>query len=393
MRKSSFFCGTSIVAAAMAFGLADQALAQTAPADAQELQEVVVTGSFIRGTPEDAALPVDVISADELERQGSPSPVELLKQMPASNGVLGDTNQFDSRAQGSEGAATVNLRGLGASRTLVLFNGRRLVNGPIGADSPDINLLPQSAIGRVEVLKEGAAATYGSDAIAGVVNFITRKNFDGLELNANYKYIDGSKGDWGGSAVWGKDFDTFNVLLSANYQHRSELSVQDRKFALRSYFTSPETGWSTGNATTTFLPLAPTATGGFTPAAGLQRDAGCTPLGGEATFSGATPACAFNYTPYDNIVEKENRYQLYGEVNWDIGDNAKFHLEGLYSKTEVPEWATSPSYLALQSPTALTNPAAASGLSAGYFVPSTNPGFALYRTQNPTQIPAFATGA
>src|SRR5690606_12942955 len=176
---------------------------------------------------EDAALPVDVISSDDLQKQGSPSTVELMKQLPVSNGVLGDTNQFDARAQGSEGAATVNLRGLGASRTLVLFNGRRLAPAPIGAGAPDINLLPTAAIGRIEVLKDGAAATYGSDAIGGVVNFITRRNFEGLELNGYYEHIDGSDGgDYGGHIVFGWVGDNANALVTAGWQHRSELSVR-----------------------------------------------------------------------------------------------------------------------------------------------------------------------
>jgi iron complex outermembrane receptor protein len=148
---------------------------------------------------------------------------------------------------------------------------------------------------------------------------------------------------------------------------------------------------------TTFLPVGPGALVGspapFAPVAGLQRDVGCLPLGGIPSFSGATPTCIFNYTPYDNIIEKENRFQLYGEANWEISDAMKAHIEGFYSETDTPDWHTSPSYLALQVPTSVTNPAATSGLSAGYFVPSTNPGFILYRQQNPTQIPAFATGA
>jgi iron complex outermembrane receptor protein len=98
-----------------------------------QVEEVVVTGSFIRGTPEDAALPVEVIGAEELQKRGSPSTVELLKALSVSNGVLGDTNQFDSRAQGSEGSGSVNLRGLGSQRTLVLLNGRRLAINPFGA--------------------------------------------------------------------------------------------------------------------------------------------------------------------------------------------------------------------------------------------------------------------
>jgi iron complex outermembrane receptor protein len=398
MSKGRFFCSASVLAATLAFGASGQAMAQATQSSATEIGEVVVTGSFIRGTPEDTALPVDVLGADELEKQGSPNPVELMKSLTISNGVLGDTNQFDARAQGAEGSATINLRGLGPARTLVLWNGHRLVNAPtLNGAAPDINVLPQAAIGRIEVLKDGAAATYGSDAIAGVVNFITRKDVDGLEVGGSYKYIDGASGDWDAKAVWGKVWDNFNVMVAGGYQHRSTLEVGDRKFTQPGYFTSPETGFSSGNSITAFLPLAPGAAVGsplpFSPAAGLQRDAGCAPLGGIPSFSGATPTCLFNYTPYDNIQEKENRYQVYGEANWKLDDNNSIHIEGFYSHTDTPEWRTSPSYLALQVPTALTNPAATSGLSAGYFVPSTNPGFALYRTQNPTQIPAFATGA
>ena len=391
MTKSRFFCSSSMLAATLAVGLSGQALAQSSPT---EVGEVVVTGSFIRGTPEDAALPVDVIGADELQKQGNPSPVELMKSLTVSNGVLGDSNQFDSRAQGAEGSATVNLRGLGPSRTLVLWNGRRLVNAPtLNGASPDLNVLPFAAVGRIEVLKDGAAATYGSDAIAGVVNFISRKNTDGLEVSGSYRYFDRASGDWDGQAVFGKQWGDFRVLLTGEYHYKSKLSVGERDFTQPGYFTSPESGWSSGNATTAFLPLASTATGGFTPAAGLQRDAGCTPLGGLPSFSGTTPTCLFNFTPYDNIQETEERFELYAELEYDINEDTKFHLEGLYSETDTPNWHTSPSYLALQVPTATTNPAAASGLSAGYFVPSTNPGFQLYRAQNPTQIPAAASGA
>jgi iron complex outermembrane receptor protein len=377
------------VAVALSFGAAGQALAQ----EANVVEEIVVTGSFIRGTPEDAALPVDVISQEDLQKQGSPSTVELMKSLTVSNGVLGDTNQFDSRAQGAEGAATVNLRGLGASRTLVLMNGRRMVNAPIGAGAVDANLIPSAAIGRVEVLKDGAAATYGSDAIGGVVNFITRTNLNGLEVSGSYKFIDGSDGDYDGSIAWGWVGDSANVLLTAGYQHRSKLPIKERDFALRDYFENPEGGWSTGGNPSTFLPLFTTAAGGFAPAAGLQRDASCVPLGGTATFSGTTPVCAWNFTPYDNLVEREERVQLYGEVNADLNDTTRLHVEAFWSQTDTPEWDTSPSYLALQAPTASTNPAAASGLSAGYFVPSTNPGFQLYAAQNPGAIPGIATGA
>ena len=166
-------CAHVTIAIALAVIVAPAA-AQTAPAqpaasDNQPGPDIVVTGTLIRGTSESGALPVDVISSADLQKQGSPSPVELMKSLPTSNGVLGDSNQTDSRSQGAEGVATVNLRGLGPQRTLVLLNSKRLVNAGIGIPAVDINLIPAAAIGRVEVLKDGAAATYGSDAIAGVV--------------------------------------------------------------------------------------------------------------------------------------------------------------------------------------------------------------------------------
>jgi len=395
MTKHRILCSGSALAVAIAIGGGGHAFAaETAPTT---VQEVVVTGSFIAGTPEDAALPVDVISQEDLQKQGAPSTLELLKTLSVSSGVLGDTNQFDPRAQGSEGSGSVNLRGLGAQRTLVLINGHRMAANPFGqagAGIVDTNIIPSAAIGRVEVLKDGAAATYGSDAIAGVVNFITRKHFDGLEIGGSFRAIDGSDGDYTGSALWGKEWDNGNILLSAGYQHRSQLKTTARDFANKTYFENPEGGWSGGNGVAPFLPVTNTPSGAFVPAAGFQLDNGCTTLGGVAV-GGALPACQFHYTQYDNLIETENRYQLYGEVNADLSDKTRLHIEAFYSETDVPDWNTSPSYLALQTSTSSTNPATGlpAAVLAGYFVPASNPGFIAYQAANPGQLPAFATGA
>ena len=347
MSKHKFLCGGSVLAVALALG--GSAFAQ----GSTTVEEVVVTGSFIAGTPEDAALPVDVISQQDLEKQGAPTTLELLKTLSVSSGVLGDTNQFDPRAQGSEGSGSVNLRGLGAQRTLVLINGRRMSPNPFGqagAGIVDTNIIPSAAIGRVEVLKDGAAATYGSDAIGGVVNFITRKNLEGLEVGASYTAIDGSDGDYTGSLLWGHSWDNGNILLSAGYQHRSKLEVTARDFANKSYFANPEGGWSAGNAVAPFAPITQNpATGGWIPVGGFQLDNGCARLGGVAV-GGALPACNFHYTQYDNLIETENRYQLYGEINADLSDKTQLHVEAFYSETDVPDWNTSPSYLALPGP-------------------------------------------
>lgn len=346
---------------------------------AQEVSEVaevvIVTGSYIRGTPEDAALPVDVISSDELEKIGSPTTLELIKSLTISNGVLGDTNQFDSRAQGNEGAGSINLRGLGRERTLVLLNGRRMVTNPF-TGSVDTNLIPTAAIGRIEVLKDGAAATYGSDAIAGVVNFITKENFEGLEIGGDYKYIDGSDGDYTANLTWGWKGDSSTLLISGGYQHRSELQVLERDWAFPEFTQSPEGGWSgAGNPHGFVLRSAANTT------TGTLRDPNCAALGGvptggvltapPATFS--FPLCNWQYTKYDNLTEDEDRYQIYAQFDQDLGESTRFHIEGLFAETDVPEWKTSPSYAALQAP--------AGGF---YAVPAANPGVQTFITQNPT---------
>ncbi len=203
MKKFQWQGAVSLIAVTLA-GLSVPAAAQdvaiAAPPAAEDeapAKEIVVTGTLIRGSREDAPAPVDVIGAEELAKQGNPSVIELLKNLPTSNGIIGDANQFDARAQGNEGVASINLRGLGPQRTLVLLNGKRIVqSGGSGIPIVDVNLIPSSAIGRIEVLKDGAAATYGSDAIAGVVNFITRTNQDGFKASADYRYIRGSKGDY-----------------------------------------------------------------------------------------------------------------------------------------------------------------------------------------------------
>jgi len=390
MKRSSFLRGGSSLALGLAMMSVAQAHAQAQqrPGDAPvEVEEIVVTGSFIRGTPEDAALPVEVIGAEELQKRGSPSTVELIKALSVSSGVLGDTNQFDSRAQGSEGSGSVNLRGLGSQRTLVLLNGRRLAINPFGqagAGIVDTNIIPAAAIGRLEVLKDGAAATYGSDAIAGVVNFITKKNFNGLEAAGDYRIIDGSKGDYGLNVTWGKSWENGNVLASIGWQHRSKLSVADRDWANRPYLSNPEAGWSAAGNPSTFIPLAATTS--------AVRDPACGNLGGFPGFSGLTPVCYWHYTPFDNLVEKSNAVQAYAEANADLSATTKLHVELLYAHTDVPEWNTSPSYAALATPTAEVAPSPA--LTGRYYVPASNPGLIAFIAANPTvSLTSLATGA
>ncbi len=389
-----------VLAAGLMMGLAAPAAAQVAQSSAPDAEnnpqtaeeptqvpEIVVTGTLIRGTSELAALPVDVVSAEEIANQGSPSVLELMKRLPVASGVLGEQNQFDARAQGSEGVVSVNLRGLGPGRTLVLLNGRRLALAPIGIPSVDVSLLPIAALGRLEVLRDGGAATYGSDALAGVVNFITNSRLQGFVVGGDYKYYEGSDGEYSASLTFGhNNRNGFRFLGSVAYQHRSPLPVLEREFTQQPFSVNPAGGFTLGGNPSVFLPFRIGAPGtGVT--AGLQLDRGCAPLGGTVVPVGTAQRCAGQFTPFDLLVEDEDRIQAYLETGIEITEGMELTLTGLMGHSHVRS-NTSPTFLLLNTPSRLANP-----IGAQFFVPANNPGLAAYRAANPDQFPGGATNA
>lgn len=364
MSNLSRLGGASSLALVFAASLAAEAQAQQ---DGSVVDEVVVTGSLIAGTPKDTAIPVAVIGQDELERRGSPTMVEIMKTLPVMGPVLGDSNQFSPNAQGRNGGGSINLRGLGAQRTLVLLNGRRFAGY-----TADTNLLPAAAIGRVEVLKDGAAATYGSDAIGGVANFITRKNFEGLEVTADYRHVPGAdQPDYTASALFGWAGDTSNLIVSLGYEHRGQLSFTKRDWALPDYLTNPS-GWSVLGQPGAWTIRSGPAGGGTT--LGFAVDANCAAVGGHPGFTGTTPACYYTYLPFDNLVEETDRYQAYAEFNADVGENAKFHVEAMYAQTSLPDYRFSPGYPPTSGPNG-------PGSVNVFNVPASNPGFNTFLSQ------------
>ena len=344
------------------FGLSFSATAQE-----RLLEEVVVTGSFIRGTPEDAALPVDVLNRSDLEDVGDPSLIDMVRNLGVSSGNLGETNQFDTRGgQANEGVIAVNLRGLGPARTLVLLNSKRHVaTESIGVD---ISAVPAIAIDRVEVLKDGAAALYGSDAIGGVVNFITRDEFEGFEIRGNFTDIEDSDGDTTIGAIFGGRRGNLHYAISAEYEERSELQIRDRDWALRPFAENPGPGgWSSIGNPGTFFPAITDGAGGRTLLGGATPDPNCELLGG--TSSGGF--CRFQYTFFDNLIEDQETYKVFAEVNYDISDTLRFHAEALYHDLDMPAWKTSPSY----PPQAL--------LGNDRFIQADHPGLVDLKAQNP----------
>jgi outer membrane receptor protein involved in Fe transport len=366
MKLSNKFIYTLSAVALMSGGVA---IAQEDDGE-RKLESVTVTGSFIQGTPEDAALPVDVLTANDLKLEGNPSITELIKNLGVSSGTDGNTNQFASN--GLEGTSNVNLRGLGPGRTLVLINGRRQTFSPYGVGEQaqlfvDTNMIPSAAIGRIEVLKDGAAALYGSDAIAGVVNFITRDDLEGFEVGGDIKFSEGTDGDYTVNGAYGWQGTNSSWVTSIGYQAQNEIPLLERDFAIQTLAENPVGGFSSLSNPGRFLILNPGVVG-------QEIDVGCGPLGGQFAGDGT---CRFQFTQFDNLQEEQERYQIFSEFNHDFG-GVKLHLEGLYGHTDTPSWKTSPSY----PPQVLTS----------QFVPANSPGYVQYIADNPTSTLATTPG-
>jgi iron complex outermembrane receptor protein len=212
----------------------------TAPSEVEDAADqnatIVVTGSRIRGRPEFTSPdPVTLIDPEVSKREGKFDTADMLQSSPIAAGSTQITSAISSNfvTQGGQGTQTIDLRGLGPNRTLVLLNGRRA--GPAGTRGAvaafDLNVLPQSIVQRVDVLKTGASSIYGSDAVAGVVNIITKEDTGGLQLDGNVSIPQEGGGEqYRLSAIYGKKFDRGHFLVAADYYHQRELARGDRKY-------------------------------------------------------------------------------------------------------------------------------------------------------------------
>ena len=216
---------------------AEQPAAETAqaeePASADAANpndgEVVVTGSRIRRADLVGVGPATVVTAETIENTGVVNVETVLQRLPANAGFAGNQTSSYWTSNGY-GTAQVNLRGLGIKRTLVLLNNRRLVAGGTGANSsPDLNMIPVSIIQRIDVLKDGASAIYGADAVAGVVNIVTDTRFEGLGLGARYGVTEKGDGeDFTADLTWGLQTDRGGMSAAATYQKTTAVNMASR---------------------------------------------------------------------------------------------------------------------------------------------------------------------
>ncbi|XOV81187.1 MAG: TonB-dependent receptor [Aestuariibacter sp.] len=311
----------------------------------QNIEKIAVTGSHIRRTDMEGPSPIASLDAEQIARTGVTDLIGLFTKLPISGQGTFST-QGNSSDDTANGGSSVSLRGLGADSTLILINGRRVSVSPFakGIDTAfvDINNIPLAAIKRVDILKDGASATYGSDAIAGVINVILKDDFDGVEISAKV----GDTADGGGeeqnfSIVYGSNSEKANHTFIMDYFDREETLYGDRSYSR-----------SANQAALTGLPFATDfrSSSGFPGTIALASDPAnrlpdtfgndvCAPEDIVGTL------CRFDYGPFGSLFPDTERFSFNYMGNYEISSTVKSFVElnGQNSKSII-RGAASPSF-------------------------------------------------
>ncbi|WP_369059791.1 TonB-dependent receptor [Caulobacter sp. 73W] len=305
------------------------------------VDELIVTGSRIRRADIEGVGPVTVLDEKQIANTGIVSVENLLQRLPASAGAAGNQTNAYWTGRGW-GTAQVNLRGLGINRTLTLLNGRRLVNGGTGANSaPDLNTIPTAIIGRIEVLKDGASAVYGADAVAGVVNIITKTDLEGFAVAGRYGLSgEGDGGDLTLDASYGVRGDRGGLAFAVSYQTTDAVNMAKRAPCPLSGATGALVCLGSGSTAGGRVSLANGQTVNFTT--------------GNAYEPYSAAAHGFNGNPYLNAVNPIDRLTtgLFGD--YELTDSITLFGEFLYTHRQTTQ---------LSSP----------GTLAGFAVAASNP--------------------
>lgn len=298
--------------------------AAPAKEEAVKLERVQVTGSRIRRVDAEKALPVAIIDRAVILQSGVTTVGELIQELPSISGAASNPRVNNG---GGDGASTVSLRGLGEDRTLLLLNGRRLVQ-------QDVNSIPLNLIQRVEILKEGASAIYGSDAIGGVVNFITRKDFKNLEIGADFGISGKGDGERRGLGIsWGASSDKANLMLGINYNQQDAVSAADRGFSKFATYLSSGSVYNGGSSRNPRgrITLDRATTGAQYNCPGTGATVDVSRIEGRSGDSAADYQCyvaardAYNYQAVGNVVSTpQERLGLFTVGNYTFND----HVEG-----------------------------------------------------------------
>jgi iron complex outermembrane receptor protein len=347
-----------------AFGLSAQDQNQ------ESVEEVVVTGSYLKGSATDGASPIEVIDRSTIEDIGAVTVADITNYLTANSGSENNADSFNSGS--TQGTSNVNLRGLGLSSTLVLINGRRNTVAASQANDGsvfvDTNSIPTVAIQRVEILKEGAASVYGSDAFAGVANYILRRDFEGFEVNVSQQKTDiGSQTDDLMSFIIGTESNGNNIVFAMSQLDRSPLYGTDGDLEKYSQLS-----FSTFGTSYLIYPPGPLTGEGAIPPSAYATSVADGPYAGDYTILEYVPdancvannglllpqpasaiggpggtLCGFLYGPRFNYVNDEDHLSVYTSLKRTLENGVELEFDYMMSAVDVNDNPQSPSYPAL----------------------------------------------
>ena len=328
------------VALALAYGLGiGGTIAAGVPALAQDIK-VEVTGSSIKRVEGEGALPVQVITREDIQRSGVTTAMELIDRISAAQS-LGNFNTTLGEGTTLAGFNGASLRGLGTQRTLILLNGRRIAPYALSntsspsAGAADLNAIPLSAIERVEILKDGASAVYGSDAVGGVINFILRKDFQGAESSFTYLDSDhkgGGSGRWNGAVGFGDlAKDKFNAFLTVDYLNQRNLRAADRDISKSAYLPSLGVDRTSGNSLPANISQNPKdfGPGGGTAFKGTKNPGNPACLLPFSFPTAGSPAqCRFDFASVIDTIPPSEQYNVVGKGVLQLAPDHQLFIEG-----------------------------------------------------------------
>ncbi|VWX59003.1 TonB-dependent receptor domain-containing protein [Sphingorhabdus sp. 109] len=312
-------------------------------ADEQPGELIVVTGSRIASATVESAAPLQVVSAESIDDAGVTNVQELLLENPVF-GTPGLSRTNSAFLTSGTGVATVDLRDLGSDRTLVLINGRRVVASVAGSATVDLNVIPTQFVERVDILTGGASSLYGSDAVAGVVNFVYKSNFEGIEANAQYGITErGDDARYQMNVTAGTNFadGDGNLMVHFGYSNEEGLLSKQRSNtqidALDSIYFGGDYGTDTEPFFSSFPPqgrfITPSATFTYAPNGQLQD---CFTTNGDTCTATVGPGLGpngFNRQQFRTLAVPVQRYLFAAAGEYALSDDINFFFEGTFNKT------------------------------------------------------------
>jgi iron complex outermembrane recepter protein len=306
-------------------------------ATAPQLETVVITGTLIARPAAETAEAITVVQSESLKNMGIATVEQAVDQLTSN---VPGVNTVQSVTQYTGGGSFANLRDLGQSKTLVLLDGQRLANNVIAGNSVDLNGIPFSAIESVQVLREGASSIYGSDAIGGVINFITKKDYQGgeVDLNAERPQDPGGGSQEGEFSFGHGDLfaDGYNFMITGSYSRQQELKASQRSFAATGF--DPTLGLTNQNGPTAPWP------GSYTDANGNIWQTGYPACAGNPYLTRSYGNCAYRYSAAVDLLPKSDQASALAVFTKQLPANNTIAVQYFYSRADSVAWFGPQSY-------------------------------------------------